>query len=260
MTQKNKIFSIILSLLVLSSLSCRKSGGGDGGVVTEPGTFSITEASGNVKALVVKPDTTVSDIKIAFSSSADYTAEFTVEDTAETVEANKITSEDFEFANNSLTAKTTLVDKVRKLDSSSQTVDKTIKINFTFKAKDTTLKNNTKTLSIEVKLTKELAFKLSDIAVGTWTATVDNSNTLSINDTGKIDVKVGSTTVSFTIGTWDADKTKEFEKYIATHEGTSPKYTATLTFKSASSCDIEVAFSDGSDGLKETFKKNTTTK
>ena len=92
MTQKNKIFSIILSLLVLSSLACRKSGGGNGGgVVTEPGTFSITEASGNVKALVVKPDTTVSDIKIAFSSSADYTAEFTVED-SETVEANKITS------------------------------------------------------------------------------------------------------------------------------------------------------------------------
>lgn len=103
-------------------------------------------------------------------------------------------------------------------------------------------------------------FKLSDIAVGTWTATVDNSNTLSINDTGKIDAKVGSTTVSFTIKSWDTDKTKEFEKYIATHEGTSPKYTATLTFKSASSCDIEVAFSDGSDGLKETFKKNTTTK
>ena len=67
MTQKNKIFSIILSLLVLSSVACRKSGGGNGGgVVTEPGTFSITEASGNVKALVVKPDTTVSDIKIAF--------------------------------------------------------------------------------------------------------------------------------------------------------------------------------------------------
>ena len=164
MTQKNKIFSIILSLLVLSSLACRKSGGGNGGgVVTEPdalpGTFSITEASGNVKALVVKPDTTVSDIKIAFSLSADYTANLTVEDT-ETVAENKITPEDFEFANNSLTAKTTLVDKVRKLDSSSQAVEKTIKINFTFKAKDTTLKNNTKTISIEVKLTKELAFNL----------------------------------------------------------------------------------------------------
>ncbi|WP_158640430.1 hypothetical protein, partial [Brachyspira aalborgi] len=186
-TQKNKIFSIILSLLVLSSVACRKSGGGNGGgVVTEPdalpGTFSITEASGNVKALVVKPDTTVSDIKIAFSSSADYTAEFTVED-SETVEANKITSEDFEFANNSLTAKTTLVDKVRKLDSSSKSVEKTIKINFTFKAKDTTLKNNTKTLSIEVKLTKELAFKLSSL-VGTWKDA--NNYKFDISDVGKI--------------------------------------------------------------------------
>lgn len=103
-------------------------------------------------------------------------------------------------------------------------------------------------------------FKLSDIAVGKWTATVDNNNTLSITDAGKIDAKVGSTSVSFTIGTWDADKTKEFEKYIATHEGTSPKYTATFTFKSASSCDIAVSFADGSDGLNETFKKDTTTK
>ena len=209
MTQKNKIFSIILSLLVLSSLACRKSGGGNGGgVVTEPdalpGTFSITEASGNVKALVVKPETTASDIKIAFSSSADYTAEFTVEDTAETVEINKITSEDFEFANNSLTAKATLVDKVRKLDSSSKSVEKTIKINFTFKAKDTTLKNNTKTLSIEVKLTKELAFKLSDIA-GNWTATKTTANKLTITD-GTIKAEINSTSITFTIKDWDNKK------------------------------------------------------
>ncbi len=211
MTQKNKIFSIILSLLVLSSLSCRKSGGGDEGVVTEPGTFSITEASGNVKALIVKPDATVSDIKIAFSSSADYTADFTVEDTAETVEANKITLEDFEFANNSLTAKTTLVDKVRKLDSSSKSVEKTIKINFTFKAKDTTLKNNTKTLSIEVKLTKELVFKLSDI-VGTWTATGNTANTLSIKDAdGTITTTISGTQIIFKIDEWENKKMKKFK-------------------------------------------------
>ena len=92
MTQKTKYFQLSYHYQ-FSSVACRKSGGGNGGgVVTEPdalpGTFSITEASGNVKALVVKPDTTVSDIKIAFSSSADYTAKFTVED-GETVEANK---------------------------------------------------------------------------------------------------------------------------------------------------------------------------
>ena len=255
MTQKNKIFSIILSLLVLSSLACRKSGGGNGGgVVTEPGTFSITEASGNVKALVVKPDTTVSDIKIAFSSSADYTANFTVEDT-EPVEVNKITSEDFEFANNSLTAKTTLVDKVRKLDSSSQTVEKTIKINFTFKAKDTTLKNNTKTLSIEVKLTKELAFKLSDIA-GTWKATKNTSNTLTINN-GTITTLINSTSITFTIENWDTKKNEEVTIYTdAKEQTTSPSYKATLTFKSASSCDVTVTFGEKpNEPVNETFTK-----
>ena len=260
MTQKNKIFSIILSLLVLSSVACRKSGGGNGGgVVTEPGTFSITEASGNVKALVVKPDTTVSDIKIAFLSSADYTANFTVED-SETVEANKITLEDFEFANNSLTAKTTLVDKVRKLDSSSKSVEKTIKINFTFKAKDTTLKNNTKTLSIEVKLTKELAFKLSDIA-GTCKATKNTSNTLTINS-GTITTVINSTSITFTIKDWDNKKNEEVTIYTdAKEQTTSPSYKATLTFKSASSCDVTVTFGDKPTApVNETFKKDTTTK
>lgn len=245
MTQKNKIFSIILSLLVLSSLACRKSGGGDGGVVTEPdalpGTFSITEASGNVKALVVKPNTTVSDIKIAFSSSADYTAEFTVED-SETVEANKITSEDFEFANNSLTAKTTLVDKVRKLDSSSQTVEKTIKINFTFKAKDTTLKNNTKTLSIEVKLTKELAFKPSSL-IGDWEST-KTGNTLTINNDGSAKATVNNTTLNNIkkADNWDTDKDKEVQEFTLTHKITSTEnstaegWTITYTFKNSNSC------------------------
>ncbi len=259
MTQKNKIFSIILSLLVLSSLACRKSGGGNGGgVVTEPGTFSITEASGNVKALIVKPDATVSDIKIAFSSSADYTAEFTVEDT-ETVEANKITLEDFEFANNSLTAKNTLVNKARNLDSSSQAVEKTIKINFTFKAKDTTLKNNTKTLSIEVKLTKELAFKLSDI-VGTWTATGNTANTLSIKDAdGTITTTISGTQIIFKIDEWENKKNEEVQKYTLTTNKTEvPSYNALLTFKSASNCDLSVTFTEGSTVNNETFTKEAT--
>lgn len=246
MTQKNKIFSIILSLLVLSSVACRKSGGGNGGgVVTEPdalpGTFSITEASGNVKALVVKPETIVSDIKIAFSSSADYTAEFTVED-SETVEANKITLEDFEFANNSLTAKTTLVDKVRKLDSSSKTVEKTIKINFTFKAKDTTLKNNTKTLSIEVKLTKELAFKLSSL-VGTWKDA--KNNTFKVGSTGKItDITINGQSAAgkeIQISNWEKGKDNEVEKHTESLKKVSignHTFDFEFTFTSASSCVV----------------------
>lgn len=254
MTQKNKIFSIILSLLVLSSLSCRKSGGGDGGVVTEPGTFSITEASGNVKALVVKPDTTVSDIKIAFSSSADYTAEFTVED-SETVEANKITSEDFEFANNSLTAKATLVDKVRKLDSSSKTVEKTIKINFTFKAKDTTLKNNTKTLSIEVKLTKELAFKPSSL-VGSWSS---DKHKFTMTADGKITtISIDGISASdYTITDWADKKDTEVPQYTATIKSQSSgghTYDFLFTFTSGSNCIVTIT----EQGQTSTAPKNFT--
>ena len=258
MTQKRKIFSIILSLLVLSSLACRKSGGGDGGVVTEPGTFSITEAAGNVKALVVKPETTVSDIKIAFLSSADYTAEFTVED-SETVEANKITSEDFEFANNSLTAKNTLVDKVRKLDSSSKSVEKTIKINFTFKAKDTTLKNNTKTLSIEVKLTKDLAFKLSSLE-GTWEEIKDaNPDTFTIDGQGKISGSIDGKAANITIENWDA--TKEVTQVTVTQNIPSQSSGDTdliFTFKDGNSCTVQVK---GSQGITpKNFTKKATAK
>lgn len=255
MTQKNKIFSIILSLLVLGSVACRKSGGGNGGgVVTEPGTFSITEASGNVKALVVKPETTVSDIKIAFSSSADYTANFTVED-SETVEANKITSEDFEFANNSLTAKTTLVDKVRKLDSSSQAVEKTIKINFTFKAKDTTLKNNTKTLSIEVKLTKELAFKPSSL-VGEWNA--PNNYKFTMGDDGKITtITINGISVSdYTITDWADKKDTEVSKYTVTIDNQSSgghTYDFLFTFTSGSNCIVTITEQGQTSTTPSTF-------
>ena len=261
MTQKNKIFSITLSLLILGSVACRKSGGGNGGgVVTEPdalpGTFSITEASGNVKALVVKPDTTVSDIKIAFSSSTDYTAKFTVED-SETVEANKITSEDFEFANNSLTAKTTLVDKVRKLDSSSQTVDKTIKINFTFKAKDTTLKNNIKTLSIEVKLTKELAFKLSSL-VGKWTE-ADKKTTFTISEKGELSGSIDNSSIKFNIDSWD--NTKEVPQLTATHKNSSQTTgdtVFTFIFENANSCKVSVKGQAGT--TSKSFTKDATAK
>ena len=262
MTQKNKIFSITLSLLILGSVACRKSGGGNGGgVVTEPdalpGTFSITEASGNVKALVVKPETTVSDIKIDFSSSADYTADFTVEYTAETVEANRITSEDFEFTNNSLTAKATLVNKVRELDSSSQAVEKTIKINFTFKAKDTTLKNNIKTLSIEVKLTKELAFKLSSL-VGKWTE-ADKKTTFTISEKGELSGSIDNSSIKFNIDSWD--NTKEVPQLTATHKNSSQTTgdtVFTFIFENANSCKVSVKGQAGT--TSKSFTKDTTAK
>ena len=53
-----------------------------------------------------------------------------------------------------MTAKDSVETKVKKLTTDNGPAEKTITINFTFKAKDTTLKNNTQTLSVEVKLTK----------------------------------------------------------------------------------------------------------
>ena len=49
MTQKNKIFSIILSLLVLSLVACRKSGGGitqNDPIRSLTGNFLIVSAYG----------------------------------------------------------------------------------------------------------------------------------------------------------------------------------------------------------------------
>ena len=53
-----------------------------------------------------------------------------------------------------MTAKDSVETKVKKLTTDNGPAEKTITINFTFKAKDTTLKNNTQTLSVEVKLTR----------------------------------------------------------------------------------------------------------
>ena len=48
--------------------------------------------------------------------------------------------------------------KVKALENTSSPGEKTITINFTFKANDTSLKNNTQTLSVEVKLTHAQKF------------------------------------------------------------------------------------------------------
>ncbi|WP_161976177.1 hypothetical protein, partial [Brachyspira catarrhinii] len=131
----------------------------DNGIKTNdipPGTFFISEATDNVKASIIKSSTTsISDIKIGFVSANNYTYSFTytVDDATETVEANKITADDFRVADNVLTAKNSVADKMKQVDSSTAPVEKTITINFTFTPDDKTLKNNTPTLSVEVKLT-----------------------------------------------------------------------------------------------------------
>ncbi|WP_161976107.1 hypothetical protein, partial [Brachyspira catarrhinii] len=129
----------------------------DGGVITNdipPGTFSISEATDNVKASIVKTSETIGTIKIGFVSANNYaySLTYTVED-SETDETKKITAEDFQVADNVLTAKDSVADKMKQVDSSTTPAEKTITINFTFTADDKTLNPNTQTLSIEVKLT-----------------------------------------------------------------------------------------------------------
>ena len=74
MSQKNKIFSITLSLLILGSVACRKSGGGGGPTQTDPiknltGNLLIVSADGtrganSLPLSFVGASATVSDVKI----------------------------------------------------------------------------------------------------------------------------------------------------------------------------------------------------
>ena len=74
MTQKNKIFSITLLLLILGSVACRKSGGGGGPTQTDPiknltGNLLIVSADGTKGAnslplSFVGASATVSDVKV----------------------------------------------------------------------------------------------------------------------------------------------------------------------------------------------------
>ena len=164
---KSKIFITILcifGLLFSWSCSCKNrvsnpdGGGGDGGgQQIDPDTFAIKAATDNVVTSIVKSSTTsISEIKIAFTeaNNHDYTMDYTVDDANETVEANKIDKSDFQLANKVLTAKESLLTKVKALNTDNGPAEKTITIKFTFKANDTSLKNNTQTLSVEVKLTR----------------------------------------------------------------------------------------------------------
>ncbi|MBS4762782.1 MAG: hypothetical protein KHX06_01815, partial [Brachyspira sp.] len=111
-------------------------------------------------------------------------------------------------------------------------------INFTFKAKDTTLKNNTKTLSIEVKLTKELAFKLSSL-VGNWK---DGNNKFKVSDKGLIsDISINNVPATDTIqiANWDTDKDKEVPKHtenINNQSSGSYKYDFQEKIKASLNC------------------------
>lgn len=105
-------------------------------------------------------------------------------------------------------------------------------------------------------------FKLSDI-VGTWTATGNTANTLSIKDAdGTITTIISGTQIIFKIDEWENRKNEEVQKYtLTTNKTEAPSYNALLTFKSASNCDITITYGEKpNEPVNETFKKDTTTK
>ena len=73
MTQKNKIFSITLLLLILGSVACRKSGGG--GVITQ--TDTIRSLTGNL--LIVSSDgkTNLNSLPLSFVGASATVTEVT---------------------------------------------------------------------------------------------------------------------------------------------------------------------------------------
>ena len=62
MTQKNKIFSITLSLLILGSVACRKSGGGGGITQTDP----IKSLTGNLLIVSTDGKTNLNSLPLSF--------------------------------------------------------------------------------------------------------------------------------------------------------------------------------------------------
>ena len=216
-THKSKVFLTILCMLGLVfswSCSCKNRVSNPDDTPTTPppppGTFSISEATDNVKASIVKSSTTsISDIKIGFVSANNYaySLTYTVDDANETVEANKITADDFQVANNVLTAKDSVATKMKQVDSSTAPAEKTITINFTFTANDSNLNNNTQTLSVEVKLTH--AQKLDDSTSDAIQSILRNG--INISDATQ-DIPSRTYKFSFENGTYSAaDKTFTIE-------------------------------------------------
>ena len=150
---KSKILLLALCIFgLVFSYSCNCRNNSTAPDNTDPSTFSIGEATGNVKASIVQSAKVIGEIKIGFDASHEYTTEFTVED-SDTTETTKLTETDFTLSGNVLSLNDSGLGKVRAIDSSSQPTSKTITINFTLKANDPSLKNSTQTLPVEVKLT-----------------------------------------------------------------------------------------------------------
>ncbi len=91
-------------------------------------------------------------------------------------------------------------------------------------------------------------FTVSSI-VGSWTSTVEPSNTFTVADDGKINISSGGQSATLTITSWATDKDQSVTQYSITLSATvgSQPVDFTFTFKSANSCDLTMTGATGSE-------------
>ena len=100
-------------------------------------------------------------------------------------------------------------------------------------------------------------FKLSSL-VGKWTE-ADKTTTFTISDKGELSGSIDSSSIKFTIDSWDG--TKEVTQLTATHQNkttSSGNVDFTFTFENENSCKVAVKGSAGTTA--KNFTKDATAK
>lgn len=133
MTQKNKIFSITLSLLILGSVACRKSGGGGGITQTDP----IKNLTGNLLIVSTDGKTNLNSLPLSFIG-----ASATVTEVTEDQPKLNLDPTNFIVENNAL--------KLTKFDLSKADAAVSNKITLTFSLSGENLSRYTDTADIFV--------------------------------------------------------------------------------------------------------------
>ena len=117
MTQKNKIFSITLSLLILGSVACRKSGGGGG----DPTPVNPTINAGGLLIISTNGATNINSINLSFANANGTLTEVSSEETT----LQTLTTDNFIIENGTL--------KVSNFDFKDMPAGKSNAVTLTFK-------------------------------------------------------------------------------------------------------------------------------
>ena len=133
MSQKNKIFSITLSLLILGSVACRKSGGGGGITQTDP----IKSLTGNLLIVSTDGKTNLNSLPLSFVG-----ASATVTEVTENPKKLNLDPTNFIVENNAL--------KLTKFDLSKADAAVSNKVTLTFSLSGENLSRYTDTADIFV--------------------------------------------------------------------------------------------------------------